>query len=170
MTCGAFLVSTVSNIYNTIAGEFRTQPGLPSRSYILKLSLKCLKTHEFSTNFNDSVISFKFVSRNLILHFSYVCAQTALRHTSCLTSAAVLTSFRLPLESRLFFNRDVLAVSTPQLVCWLLIKVIYRTKLSLRILTKRTVESHSFYFQFCCLSSIFKQHAVEPYSRYLSHY
>ena len=156
MTWKAFLVSTVSNILNTIAGEFRTQPGLPSRSYILKLSLKCLKTHEFSTNFNDSVISFKFVSRNLILHFSYVCAQTLSRRSSCLTSAAVFTFFRLPLESRLFFNRDVLAVSTVQLVCWLLIKVIYRTKLSLRILTKRTVDSHSFSFPFCYFFSIYQ--------------
>ena len=85
-----------------------------------------------------------FISRNPILLFSHVCAQTRDRRSSCCTSAAVLTDLLSPLDSRPFFNRDVRALSMDELVVPQLFKVIYKTQLPLRIITTRAVEPHSF--------------------------
>ena len=106
------------------------------------------KSHEFSTNFNDFVFGQLCFPKISILLLSHVCTRLSGRTTAVYGTAAVLTDFSVPLVLLLFFNRDVCDMSTTQLMFSLLSKVIYRTKLPLRILTKHTVELHSFYFSF----------------------
>ena len=105
------------------------------------------KTHEYSTNFNDFVFGQLCFPKISILLLSHVCTRLSGRTIAVYGTAAVLTDFSVPLVLLLFFNRDLCDMTTVQTMFSLLSKVIYRTKLPLRILTK-----HRFWWQCRCFS------------------